>query len=426
LISLLAPVLALAAAQETRIDDVIFDQRVARHLRAMQALEREWKPDPAAALPRAANLIQGIEIDLDPALVETTLSVRFTRGIDKGQVKERHAFFPYRLAGEIALGAGEPEKAAAWLRKSPGSAKLLETALAAAEKRKPAPAPKPALDLAPFLARGDFSGAVAGLGPDGGKRLDEVRRAALDHQRKATGALAAVLPRLKDPDFRKEHLGACLAACAKVPAEWEIEELRWVRRLDRWMETRDPAELERLAAAAAKFAENDFHTLCEQAQRDRLAELERLVEDARGAPRGERAAVLDRLGAAERALGDLLAARPQAEIAKAVLELKGRLPVDDEALDEARKGVAGIGGIRRLADQLERLWISERRARLSVPDQKDLASHLGLYRCYALFLEGRTIEEAAKDPRVAEVFRQAGALPAGASPKVAAVRALLK
>lgn len=426
MIRLLAPVLALAAAQEARIDDVLFDQRVARHLRAMQALEREWKPDPAGALPRAANLIRGIEIDLDPALVETTLSVRFTRGIDKGQVKERHAFFPYRLAGEIALAAGEPEKAAAWLRRSPGSAKLLEAALAAAEKRKTAPAPKPAPDPAPFLARGDFSGAAAEVGSDGGPRLEEIRRAALDHQRRTTGVLAAVLPRLKEPDFRKEHLGPCLAACAKVPAEWEIEELRWARRLDRWMETRDRAEFERLAAAAVKFPESDFHALCELAQRDRLAELERLVEEARRTPRGERGSVLDRLGATERALGELLAARPQPDLSKAVQDLKGRLPVDDEALDEARKGVSGIGGIRRLADALDRLWISERRARLSVPDQKDLALHLGIYRCYALFLEGRTIEEAAKDPRVAEVLRASGELPAGTSPKVAAVRALLK
>jgi hypothetical protein len=44
----------------------------------------------------------------------------------------------------------------------------------------------------------------------------------------------------------------------------------------------------------------------------------------------------------------------------------------------------------------------------------------------ALFLDGQTIAEAAQDVRLREVFRSAGELPAGVSPKIAAVRALLK
>ena len=86
-------------------------------------------------------------------------------------------------------------------------------------------------------------------------------------------------------------------------------------------------------------------------------------------------------------------------------------------------GATSIADIRRLADELDRLWVSERRARLSVPDQKDLALLLGIHRCMALFLDGRTIEEASRDVRLREVFRGAGELPKDVSPKVAAVRA---
>ncbi|MBI3857611.1 MAG: hypothetical protein HY293_18170, partial [Planctomycetes bacterium] len=100
-----------------------------------------------------------------------------------------------------------------------------------------------------------------------------------------------------------------------------------------------------------------------------------------------------------------------------------KLPIDDKVLDEARARPSGIADIRRLAGELDRLWVSDRRARLSLPDQKDLALLLGLYRCMELFLEGKTIAQAAQDLRLVEVFRTAGELPADVSPKVAAVRA---
>ncbi len=48
--------------------------------------------------------------------------------------------------------------------------------------------------------------------------------------------------------------------------------------------------------------------------------------------------------------------------------------------------------------------------------------HLGIYRCMTLFLDGRSIEEAARDVRLREVFRSSPELPADVSPKVLAVR----
>ncbi len=420
--------------EEARIDDVDYDRHLAPHVRSLEALERSWREKPAAALVAVEALIADLERDVAPrfsSCLEAQIVVRATRGIDKGQVKERHACFPYRLAGEIAMGADEPGKAAAFLKKSPSSRKLLEAALAAAEKRRPPPLQKPALDLSPFLPKGDFIGALealrvrrADLADDFEKRAEELRQACLRRQREATSRLAAVLPRLEAAEFRKEHLEPCLAA--RVPPDWEIEEWRWARRLDRWAESRTKPELEKLAIEALKFAETDFHVLCEQAQKDRLSEAGALVEEIRRAGREARAPLLDRMGGVERALQDLLAARPQPAISKSLAELKARLPVDEEALDRARKGAEGIDEIRRLADALERLWSTGRREQLSIPDQKDLALYLGIYRCYALFLEGRTIEETAKDARVAEVLRGAGELPAGLSPKVAAVRARLK
>jgi hypothetical protein len=44
----------------------------------------------------------------------------------------------------------------------------------------------------------------------------------------------------------------------------------------------------------------------------------------------------------------------------------------------------------------------------------------------ALFLDGKSIQEAAEDLRLRDVFRSAGELPADVSPKVAAVRARIK
>jgi hypothetical protein len=191
------------------------------------------------------------------------------------------------------------------------------------------------------------------------------------------------------------------------------------------MEKRDGAEFERLAVAAAKFGP-DFAVLCERAQDLRLQEIEGLVQSVTQAERAGRPKLLDQLGQAERALGDLLSARARPDVRDRLAALKAKLPIDEKVLDEARAAPSGIADIRRLADELDRLWISDRRSRLSLPDQKDLALQLGLYRCLALFLDGQTIAEAAQDVRLREVFRTAGDLPPGISPKVAAVRALLK
>lgn len=432
----------LAPAQEERVDDTEYDRNVAVHVKAVEAVEKVWRREPAEALRSIEAAIKALESDLaprHPRLIETVIAVRATRGIEKGEVKERKSFFPYRLAGEIALAAREPERAVAFLQKSPSSAALLadaRKAVAAKEKKEPllTPAPpptppKPVLDLKPFLEKRDFSGALdavraqrVALGAEADRLTEEVRRQAAEHQKAAVAQLAGVLPRLDQPDFRTEHLQTCLQACSRLPGDLESDELRWARRLDRWIEKRDRVEFEKLAADAAKFG-SDFTVLADRAQDDRLREIDGLVQSVNRAERAERPKLLDQIGQAERAFGDLAAAHPRTGLKDRLAALKAKLPIDDKALDEARAKPAGIAEIRRLADELDRLWISERRARLSLPDQKDLALHLGLYRCLALFLDGKTVAEAAKDLRLAEVFRNAGELPADVSPKVAAVRA---
>src|SRR5436190_18564069 len=104
--SVLAVLICVAAAQEERIDDTEYDRSVAAHVKAVEAVEKIWRKEPAAALQRLEPLIKVMEAELVPKLprlVESTIAVRATRGIDKGEIKERHAFFPYKLAGEIAL-----------------------------------------------------------------------------------------------------------------------------------------------------------------------------------------------------------------------------------------------------------------------------------------------------------------------------------
>ena len=443
---------ALLPAQggpEERIDDTDYERYAAAQVKAVEAIGKTWKKDPAAALKAIEPVLGAVEATLAPRLprlIEATIAVRITRGIDKGEVKDRHAFFPYRLAGEIALAAGEPERAVRYLEKSPTGAALLDQAKkAVAAKEKPGPAPPPPLpppppgpapappvDPKPFLDRLDFSGALDALraapGPagfDADPAAQEVRRLAVRHQKAATAQLAGVLPRLDQPGFRTDHLDPCLQACARIPADLESDELRWARRLDRWIEKRDPAEFERLALAAARFG-GDFQVLCDRAQDARLAEIERLVGAVGQAERAERPGLLDRLGQAERAYLELAAAHERPELQGKLAGLKARLPIDDQALDQARSGVSTIAGIRRLADELDRLWASDRRARLSLPDQKDLAIHLGVYRCLALFLDGKSVEEASRDVRIIEVFRIPGELPKNLSPKVAAVRARIK
>lgn len=424
---------------EERVDDTEYERNVAVHVKAVQSIEKTWRKDPAVALKSIEAALKAVEEELAPRyprLIEATIAVRTTRGIDKGEVKDRHAFFPYRLAGEIALSAGEPERAVALLQKSPTGAGLLaeaKKAIAARDKKDPGPAttplpPKPTFDPKPFLERRDFTGALEALRgqpaalADANRIAEDIRREATRHQQAAIAALAGLLPRLDQPGFRKDYLEACLQSCARLPAEVESDELRWVRRLDRWTVLRDPAEFEALALAAAKFG-GDFTVLADRAQDNRLKEIEQLVHSVNQAARGDRARLLDQLGQAERALGELAAARPRADLKDRLAALKAKLPVDDKALDEVRTRPTAIADIRRLADELDRLWVSDRRARLSVPDQKDLALLLGVYRCMALFLEGKTIAQAAQDLRLVEVFRSAGELPPDVSPKVAAVRA---
>jgi hypothetical protein len=291
------------------------------------------------------------------------------------------------------------------------------------------PPPKATFDPKPFLDKRDFIGALdalraqrSALGAEADRFSEDIRREASKHQQAAVAILAGVLPRLDQPDFRKDHVLPCLQSCARIPADLESEEMRWVRRLDRWLEKRDPAEFEKLAMAAAGLG-TDFTVLADRAQEDRLKEIDQVVQAVTQAATSDRARLLDQLGDAERALGELEKARPRGGLKERVAALKAKLPIDDKALDDARARPSGIADIRRLADELDRLWVSDRRPRLSVPDQKELAMLLGLYRCMALFLEGRTVAQAAEDLRLAEVFRTAGALPADVSPKVAAVRA---
>ncbi|HZE98372.1 MAG TPA: hypothetical protein VE981_15175 [Planctomycetota bacterium] len=439
--ALLFVLCALAPAQagpEERVDDSEYDKVVAVHVRAVEGIEKTWKKDPAGALKAIEPVLKAIEAELAPRLprvLESGIAVRATRGIDKGEIKERHSFFPYRLAGEIAMAAGEPERAVEFLGRSPGSAALLADARKAVEAKKapppvvpPAPAPKPELNLKPLLEANDFTGALeairtrrAELGADADRLAADVRREAVSRQRSTIALLAGLLPRLDQEGFRKEHVAPCLEACAKVPPDSETEELRWVRRFDLWLEKRDPVEFEKVAVEAAKFG-GDFTVLCDRAQDRRLVEVERLVRSVTEAQRAERPHLLDQLGEAERAFGGLAAAHERPETRERLAAAKAKLPIDDKVLDDARAGAVAIVDIRRLADELDRLWVSDRRARLSVPDQKDLMLYLGLYRCMTLFLDGRTIDEAARDLRLQEVFRGSPELPKDASPKVAAVR----
>jgi hypothetical protein len=390
----------------------------------------------AAGRPDLASRWTAIRDEFSRDLYASIDLVRATRGIDKGEIKERRPFFPYRLAGEIALAAGEPERAVALLKKSPSSSARLEEARKAVEAKKippppvavPVAPPKPTVELKPYFDRRDYVGALeavrtqrAALGSDADRLSDEVRREAAAMQKSMIVLLAGLLPRLDQDGFRKEHVEPCLQACARIPEDSVSEELRWVRRLDRWLETKDAAEFEKLALASSKFG-GDFTILCDRAQDLRLQEAERLVRSVSEAERADRPRLLEQLGAVERSFLELLAAHDRPAPKERLAALKARLPIDDKVLDEARSGAASIANIRRMADELDRLWVSDRRSRLSVPDQKDLVAYLGIYRCTTLFLDGRTIEEASRDVRLREVFRGSPELPADVSPKILAVR----
>lgn len=427
-----ATVLAFALQEAQIIEEGEFAADYLKVVRAFEAAEKLSKTSPAAAL-------ESLEKDVLPNLpkvVETTIIVKFSKGLTKGEEKERHAFYPYRLAGECALAVDRPDRAVTWLAKSPGSAATLERAKKAlAEKEKsnataPPPPPPPAVEkftVAPLLEKRDFAGALEALRKererlkDYDARVKEVRDETARHVRTAAASLAAALPRLNQPDFRKDHLEPCLESCARVPAELETEELRFIRRLAAWMAKPDAAGLEPLALDAARL-DSDYHVVCEQAQKSRLAEVETLVDEARRAARADRQGVLERLEAAERAFRKLAAARRYKELDDALERALSRRPIDNLKLNEARKGAASVREIRVLASQLDLIWTSaEQRAPLGDQDLRDLAVYLGIYRCYALFLDGKSIEEAARDPRIIEVFRSAPALPKDVSPKVAGV-----
>ncbi|HXX94025.1 MAG TPA: hypothetical protein VEN81_10350 [Planctomycetota bacterium] len=438
---MLAPsllLLASALAQETSMEETEFVGDVAKVVRAYEGAEKLSKTDPRAAL---AQLEEKVLSSL-PRTFETTIVVRFSKGATKGAEKERHAFYPYRLAGECALGSDLPDRAVEYLKKSPSSQALLEKAIAAqAEKaRKPAPAPasspaapapaapKPSLALEPFFERHDFVGALEalrkerdGLGTDYDRLVRQVQLEAVRHARAAAALLAGSLPRLFQASFAKDHLEPCLASVAGVPADLDPEELRWVRRLARWTARPEGAELDALALAALKF-DADYHVMCELAQQARLSEVEKLVEEARHATGADRQGILERLDGAERAFRRLSEAKPSRELGEALSRALARLPIDSDRLAEARRGVATVREVRVLARALEQLWISPDRARLGDQDQKDLALYLGIYRASALFLDGKSVAECAEDPRIREVFQNAPPLPPTVSPKIAAVR----
>jgi hypothetical protein len=418
---------AVSQAEAVKIKETEYDAGYAAVVKAYEAAEKKSAEDPAAAL-------KGLEEQVLPKLpkvYEAVLSVRFVGGAAVGAERESHSFFPYRLAGRCALAAGDPERAVIYLEKSPSSAALLADARRAAKERQarvPAPAPpplqKPALDLAPLLAANDYAGALRKLdagretiGKDYEARVAEVRRAASDHANRCSRDVARVLPRLMEDKFHEENVEPCFASCRNVPPDLETEELRWIRRLGEWLKKRTVGAFERLALDAAKF-DDDYHVVCRKAQEDRVAEARRLVDEARQASKTERPGVLARLDAAKRAFKALAAAKEYKELAEELARQEERLPVDDEALDRARAGAATVADVRMRADELERLWASDRRAKLGVQDQSDLAVYLAIYRASALFLEGKQVEEVAADRLVAELFHGAKALPAGISPKV--------
>src|ERR1051325_4991639 len=144
LTSVLLALLAAQNAPEERVDDVEYEKVVAVHVKAVQAIEKGWRKEPAEALKAIDAALKVIDAELAPRfprLIEATIAVRVTRGIDKGEVKDHIPFFPYRLAGEIAMAAGEAGRAVAFFQKSPSSGAALADARKAAEKKVPPPTP---------------------------------------------------------------------------------------------------------------------------------------------------------------------------------------------------------------------------------------------------------------------------------------------
>src|SRR5262249_29691270 len=84
-------------APEERVDDTDYEKIVAVHAKAVQSIEKSWRKDPGESLKAIDAALKAIESDLAPKfprLIEATIAVRVTRGIDKGEVKDRVAFFP--------------------------------------------------------------------------------------------------------------------------------------------------------------------------------------------------------------------------------------------------------------------------------------------------------------------------------------------
>jgi hypothetical protein len=430
----------LAIPQEESLFDSDFERSLAPIVRGVEAVEKRWKDDPAAALARVEALLADLERDVlpkSPRWVETTLVVRWRTGIAKNEEKERHAFFPYRLAGEVALAAGRPERAVEHFSRSPSSKARLEEARkeAAAAKEKPRePAPalqRPGFAVEPLLQKKDFAAALAALRQERAKLGNEydvllarARDEAARHQKAQVDDLAGVLPRLLEEGFEEKFVRPCLAACERVPPELEAEPLRWARRLGAWTARKDPAELDRLAVQAVPFGA-DYHAVCRIAQQRRLDEIDAVAAEAARSPRESRPALLARLDAAERAFLELSRVREFPEFREKLAAAKERFPISADALERARAPARSVEEVRIRARDLEILWGSPDRRKLSAQDQADLAGLLGAHRCTALFLEGRTVPEAARDPLVVETLRGVAALPPGSSPKVEAVRRLL-
>lgn len=410
--------------REERIRDDEFDLNYAPLVRICEAIEKDREGPPSVLLRRLEDEV----LARLPEIVESRLTVVYTRGITRGEIRERRDFFPYRLAGRLALAAGLPEKAVQYLRKSPSSTDLLERAeRLLAEKNRPllSPSPPPRPDLEPFLRRADFIGALAALerhreplGNEYAPAVEELRRKAAEHARRQIETLATALPRLHEPGFARDHLEPCLEACRGVPEDLRPPEHRWASRLADWLRDRNPEEFDRLALEAVRFDEK-FHVVCRLAQEHRLRQIEQIVEELGRADRSERPVLFERLKTAERAFSALSAAREFQDLNAAYAAAEARLPVDIEALERAKKGVHTIREIRAMADELERIWISETRERTGPRDRLDLALYVGIYRSMKLFLDGEGILEVAADPRVAEVFGMPSlVLPEEVSPKV--------
>ncbi len=420
---MLIAALVLILQDPTPVDDAEFDRAYAKVLRSHDAAQALLERDPAGAL----KLLEAEVLGALPKHAECRIAVRISKGLLRGSIREERDFYPWRLAGRCALAAGQAAKAVAFLEKSPSSAALLAEARKAAATPVPPPPPpllKPAFNPDPFLARNDFAGALEGLkadrerlGADYAKAVERVGTEAARFQRARAGRIAEVLPRLAEETFRAEHVEPCLQDCAKVPADLETPELRWVRELGEWTKRRDPAGLDRLALAALAF-DADYHAACRLAQEARLRELDALADEARRSTREERPRLLERFDAVEKALRELAARKEFADLRDGLPRARAKLPVDAEALVRARAGAPTVAALRALSRELEGLWVSPERARLADADRKDLALHLALARAGVLLLEGKSMEDVARDTLVADAVRAAPPPPSDVSPKL--------